>query len=80
MTPSTSLPPPRVAVIILSYNSRKWLERCIQSIFDTTCPHATVIFVDNGSQGGSFEFTKSRFPSIRHIQTGESPRAKALEG
>ena len=61
---------PRVAVIILGYNSRRWLERCTQSILDATWPHVTAYYVDNGSQDGSFEFVRERFPGIRHIQTG----------
>ena len=60
----------RVAVVVLSYNSRKWLERCIQSVLDTTWPRTTVVFVDNGSADGSFDFVRERFPDICHIQTG----------
>lgn len=67
---TTPIQPPKVAVIILSYNSRKWLERCIQSVLNSTWPNITAIFVDNGSADGSYDFVQSRFPEIRHIQSG----------
>lgn len=66
----TSDTTPSVAVIVLSYNSGKWLERCIQSILDSSWPKVTAIFVDNGSSDGSYDFVRTRFPGIRHIQTG----------
>jgi GT2 family glycosyltransferase len=61
---------PSVAVVILSYNSKKWLERCIQSVLNTDWSCTTAVFVDNGSHDGSFEFVQSRFPAVRCIQTG----------
>ena len=61
---------PNVAVIVLGYNSRKWLERCIQSVLDSDCQNVTAFYVDNDSRDGSFEYAQTRFPDIRHIQTG----------
>jgi GT2 family glycosyltransferase len=61
---------PSVAVIVLGYNSRRWLERCLQSVVATEYPRTTIIFVDNGSLDDSCEFVRGRFPTARVVPTG----------
>ena len=60
---------PDLGVIVVSYNSRDWLEPCIGSIY----AHADgidvdVIVVDNASTDGSADFVEERFPRARVLR------------
>lgn len=64
MTPETL-----VSVIILNYNGREHLERCLSSLEDLEFPkeQLEIIVVDNGSTDGSVRFIQSRFKGIHLI-------------
>jgi GT2 family glycosyltransferase len=65
VTPSKVLPyartSPLVSVIILGYNSRRFLDACLSSVFQTDYPNFEVVFVDNNSQDGSADFVSTTF-------------------
>lgn len=57
----------RLAVIILSYNTRELLRQCLRSVFAASALHADqlaidVIVVDNASPDGSSELVAAEFP------------------
>lgn len=57
-----------LSVLIVSWNTRKLLDRCLSSVFETTCNIDTeVIVVDNASSDGSAEMVCSTYPSVRLI-------------
>lgn len=43
----------RFSVVIPVYNVEKYLDQCVQSVLDQTCPDLEVILVDDGSPDGS---------------------------
>lgn len=55
---------PRVSVIVVSYNTRDLLRRCLASVE----PHHQLIVVDNGSSDGSADMVRSEFPRATLIQ------------
>jgi len=55
---------PSVAVIILNYQGRRWLEACCESVFATEYASFHVFLVDNASDDGSVEFVRERFPQV----------------
>jgi len=66
---------PLVSVIILNFNGKEFLERCLKSVLDTDYPHFEVIFVDNASTDGSVDFVKEKFgknPHLKIIQNTEN--------
>src|SRR5437868_4668092 len=56
---------PLVSIIILNYNGKKWLEKCLPSWKKVTYPEVEVIVVNNGSSDDSAEFVKKKFPEVR---------------
>jgi len=54
-----------LSVIIVSWNTRDLLQRCLESIRATVPPVPfEVIVVDNASSDGSAEMTEERFPEV----------------
>jgi hypothetical protein len=65
MTSATDL-----SIIILSFNARAHLERCLQSLHDTPpARRHEIIVVDNASSDGSVAAAR-RWPQVRVIETG----------
>lgn len=50
-----------VSVIIVNYNGKEVLEKCVQSVFSSAYSHLEVIVVDNGSNDGSAEEISKKF-------------------
>lgn len=62
-----------VSIIIVSYNTKKLIENCIQSIYDkTTGIDFEIIVVDNASRDGSQEIIKTKFKNIKLIELNEN--------
>ena len=63
MTPS-----PLVAIVILNYNGRSFLERFLPSVKGSTWPNLEIIVADNASTDDSLTFLRVNHPDIRIIQ------------
>lgn len=59
---------PRVSVVILNWNGRRYLEDCLSSLQDQTFTDFEIILVDNGSTDGSVEWVAERFPQVQVIR------------
>ena len=80
---------PKVSVIVPCYNTEKYIEQCVESIFSQTYKNIEVIAVDNESKDKSFDkllSLKEKYPSLiidtapniyRH--SWDEPRTKGLE-
>ncbi len=62
---------PSVSVIIVNFNGKELLRRCVASILTTNYPSFQIVIVDNASTDGSVELTKKLF--------GSNPRLKIVE-
>jgi GT2 family glycosyltransferase len=52
---------PIVSVVIVNYNGLEYLDRCIQSVLDSTLSELEIIVVDNGSSDGSIQYMKNKY-------------------
>ena len=59
---------PSVAVVILSWNGRKFLEQFIPPLLKTTYPNASFHIADNASSDDTVQFVSANFPSIKIIR------------
>jgi len=55
---------PIVSIIIVNYNGKKHLEKCLKSIMKISYPNPEIILVDNNSTDDSIEFVKNTYPSV----------------
>lgn len=63
----------KVAVVILNYNGKKFLEEFLPNVIaNTNAEMADVIVADNASTDGSKEFMREHFPAIRLIDNGSN--------
>ena len=65
-SPATAL---RVSVLIVSWNARDYLARCLRALAPT--PHE-VIVVDNASSDGSAALVRSAFPTVRLVESARN--------
>ncbi|MSQ23636.1 MAG: glycosyltransferase [Chloroflexi bacterium] len=59
---------PAVAVIILNWNGRQYLQLCLDALASQTYPNFEIWLVDNGSTDGSVELVASRYPQVHLVR------------
>ena len=50
-----------VSLIIINYNNKDYLSRCLNSIFEQTYEELEIIFIDNESKDGSFKYMEEEY-------------------
>lgn len=63
---------PLVSIIIVNYNGRAFLEKCISSLLAQSYPNVEIILVDNASSDDSIDYIRKEFPSIKIIANKEN--------
>ena len=70
---------PTCSVVVVTYEGRDYLERCLGSLRELDYPadRVEVLLVDNGSTDGTVEYVREAFPEVRLVEndhnTGFSP-------
>lgn len=60
----------KLSIIIVSYNTKDLLEKCLESVYPTT--NTEIIVVDNASSDGTVEMIKKEFPAIKLIENRQN--------
>jgi len=63
---------PKVAVVILNWNGKKYLEQFLPALLKTTYTNAEFYVADNHSSDHSVQLVKEKFPSIKIIEIAEN--------
>ncbi len=63
---------PSVSVIVVTWNGRQWLDRCLTALLALDPPAAELVLVDNGSTDGTAAYVRERYPSIRVVALGRN--------
>jgi GT2 family glycosyltransferase len=61
---------PHVAIAILNYNGKKYLDTYLPSVLASTYAHKSVWVIDNGSTDDSISFLEAHYPEVNIIQNG----------
>lgn len=65
------MPEPTLAVVIVSFNVRADLDRCLRSLDGATAPYPTTItVVDNQSSDGTLAWLRASWPAVQAIDAG----------
>jgi GT2 family glycosyltransferase len=56
---------PKVSVIVLNYNGKKFIIGCLSSLLSTNYPNFEVLFVDNASTDGSRELLEEEIKKLK---------------
>lgn len=64
--------PVKVAVVILNWNGRKFLEQFLPALLATTYREMEIIIADNGSTDDSIDFLGKNYPSLRLIRFSQN--------
>ena len=57
----------KVLVIIVSWNAKKWIRKCLNSVEGSSLP-ADVLLIDNGSTDGTLTLVRKEFPAVRILE------------
>jgi GT2 family glycosyltransferase len=60
---------PSVAVVILNWNGRKYLEQFLPSLMLTTYPGIQFVVADNGSTDDSIDFLTRYYPQVKQLRS-----------
>ncbi|MDQ0105775.1 GT2 family glycosyltransferase [Chitinophaga terrae (ex Kim and Jung 2007)] len=60
-----------VAVVIVTYNGIKWVDKCLGSIRQSQYPVATIV-IDNGSTDGTAEKIAATYPEVKLISPNQN--------
>ena len=55
---------PKVSIIIVNYNGKELLQKCLDSLLNVRYDNFEIILVDNNSTDGTVEFITKNHPSI----------------
>lgn len=58
---------PRVSVVVVAWRAREDVLRCLQSLSDNGGPDHEAIVIDDGSEDGTPELVRERFPAVRVV-------------
>ncbi len=63
---------PKIAIVILNWNGRKYLEKFLPSVLASISSNTKVVVADNGSTDDSISFLETKYPDIRIIRFTEN--------
>ena len=61
----------KIFAIVVTYNGKKWYDRCLGSLRDSETPVETIV-IDNASSDGTVDYIKERFPDVHLIESKEN--------
>jgi len=62
----------RIAVVILNWNGKKFLEKFLPALMQHLEPDTSIIVADNSSTDGSLDFLQTSYPQIRIIRNPDN--------
>lgn len=60
-------PPPLVSIVLVTWNSAKYLPRCLTCLAAQSFTDFEIVIVDNGSSDGALEKLEETYPTLRFV-------------
>lgn len=64
--------PPRVSIVIVTWNALPLLKQCLPSVVATDYPNVEIVLADNASEDGSAEWVAATFPTVKIVRHPEN--------
>ena len=61
-----------ISIIIVNWNGKKWLKKCLHSLYLQTYKDFEIIFVDNASKDDSVEFVEKHYPKVVIVKSDKN--------
>ncbi len=61
-----------IAVIIVNWNGKKFIEECLNGLEEQTFKDFSIIVVDNASTDGSLQLVKKKYPEVKTVALSEN--------
>lgn len=58
----------KISIIIVNWNGKKWLKKCLNSLKNQTYKNLEIIVVDNASYDDSISYMSKNFPKVKTIR------------
>ncbi len=62
----------KISVIIVNYNGKKWLQKCLDSLLTQQYKNFEVIVVDNNSSDDSIQYIEKNYPTVIVIKSDKN--------
>ena len=70
--PKDSSSTPKVSIVIPTWNTRRWLPGCLDSLQNQTYQDFKIILVDNASEDDSVAFVRENYPTVEILTFAEN--------
>ncbi|NJN62962.1 MAG: glycosyltransferase, partial [Coleofasciculaceae cyanobacterium RL_1_1] len=70
---------PTCSAIVVTYNGRDYLDRCIGALLDLDYPALEILAIDNGSRDGSVAYLREHFPNVTVCENTSNNFASAVQ-
>lgn len=60
-----------VLVIIVTYNGMQWLDKCLNSVYESSVSLDAIV-IDNGSTDGTQDYIKENYSQVKFVQSQEN--------
>ena len=70
---------PTCSAIVVTYNGRDYLDRCIGALLDLDYPPIEILAIDNGSRDGSVDYLREQFPGVTVYENASNNFASAVQ-
>lgn len=64
--------PPKVSIIIVTWNALPLLQKCLPSVVDSAYPNLEIVVADNASTDGTAEWIRQRFSEVKVVRHPEN--------
>jgi len=61
-----------IAVVVANWNGKKYLKDCFDSLRAQSCKNFKIILVENGSNDGSEDFARQKYPEVEIVRLEEN--------
>lgn len=68
MIPSMTIASPKVHIVIVTWNSKRFIKNCLDSVFSQSYKNFSLVVIDNHSSDGTLPFIREKYPHVSILE------------